>query len=169
MLQRGILRRITNDRFQVGRHATHKSHVVPDQLLPNLSRRFPDRITDDDHGSACHERHKRLLNRSIESTRNNERRSETPPYVKIFSQCQQLVDETGVLDRHAFWGSGGAGGVDDVGEDLRPHGTGGSGLRAPRDRLPPPLLFPPPPPRRPPPLAPRRVRPRPPPSPAPPP
>src|SRR5438093_5248857 len=137
-----MLRRTTNDRIPVGSHTTHKSHVVPDQLLPNLSRRFPDRITDDDHGSACHERHKRLLNRSIESTRNNERRSETPPYVKIFSQCQQLVDETGVLDRHAFWGYGGAGGVDDVGEVLRPHGTGGGAAGLGPNRRRPRVPFP---------------------------
>src|SRR6059036_2963371 len=42
-----------------------------------------------------------------------------------------------MLDRHAFRGPGGAGGVDDVGEVLRPHGTGGgaAGLRRNRRRL----------------------------------
>src|SRR5262249_36664738 len=130
MLQRGILRSITNDRFQVGRHATHKSHVIADQLLPHLRRRFPHRITDDDNGSASDERHKRLLNRSVESTGNDKRRSETTP------QRKRVVPRPGVLDRHAFWGSGGAGGVDDVGEVLRPHGSGGgaAGLRRNRRR-----------------------------------
>ncbi len=85
MLQRGILRGITNDRVQIGRYATHKSHVVPDQLLPGLRWRFPRRITDDDNRSASDERHKRLLNRRVESTRDDKGRSETSPDLKVFS------------------------------------------------------------------------------------
>src|SRR5215471_9030472 len=52
MLQKGILRSMTNDRVQVGGHAAHKRHVMPDELMPELRRSSPYRIADDDRRSA---------------------------------------------------------------------------------------------------------------------
>src|SRR6266478_4827068 len=71
---------IQNVHLIVGQRTT-----VPDQLLPGLRWRFPRRITDDDHRSASDERHKRLLNRRVESTRDDKGRSETSPDLKVFS------------------------------------------------------------------------------------
>src|SRR5262245_45012828 len=85
MVQRGVVRSTVNDRFQIGRYATHKSYVIPDQLMPELSRRFPYRITDNDRCPATHERQHRLLDRSVESTRNDKRGSEATPHVKVSS------------------------------------------------------------------------------------
>src|SRR5262249_57603174 len=67
----------------------------------------------------------------------------------LFPHRQEYVCEAAMGDRHAFWGSGGAGGVDDVGEVLRPHGSGGGAAGVRRKRPPPPVPFAPP---RPPPI-----------------
>src|SRR6266478_620558 len=85
MAQGGVVRSTMNDRFQIGRYATHKSYVVPHQLMPELSRRFPDRIADDDRCPAPDERQQRLLDRSIKSTRNDKRRSEATPHIQVSS------------------------------------------------------------------------------------
>src|SRR5919204_5851186 len=61
VVQRSVLRGTVNDRFQVGRYATHKSYVIPHQLMPELSRRFPYHITDDDCCPAPDEGQQRLL------------------------------------------------------------------------------------------------------------
>src|SRR5215831_8935811 len=71
-----------NDRFEVGRYATHKSYVIPHQLMPELSRRFPYRVTDDDRCPAPDEGQQRLLDRGIKSARNDKRGSEATPHVK---------------------------------------------------------------------------------------
>src|SRR6266851_778396 len=83
MAQGGVVRSTMNDRFQIGRYATHKSYVVPDQLMPELSGRFPDRVADNDCCPAPDERQQRLLDRSIESTRNDKRRSEATPHIQV--------------------------------------------------------------------------------------
>src|SRR5262249_35378109 len=48
VVQRGVVRSTGNDRVQIRRYATHKSDVIPDQLMPELSGRFPYRVTDND-------------------------------------------------------------------------------------------------------------------------
>src|SRR6201984_1175721 len=83
MAQAGVVRSTMNDRFQIGRYATHKSYVVADQLMPELSGRFPDRVADNDCCPAPDERQHRLLDRSIESTRNDERRSQATPHIQV--------------------------------------------------------------------------------------
>src|SRR6266511_3167752 len=137
VLQKGVLRSTANDRVHVGRHATHKSHVVADQLVPELGRRFPYRITDDDRRSTPDKWQHRLLNRGVKSTRNGKRGSETDPHLKILRERQNLIGKTCMLDRHAFGYSGGAGGIDDVGEvvRLKPRGRRACGLRRNRLRL----------------------------------
>src|SRR5262245_12443440 len=85
MVQRGVVRSTVNDRFEVGRYATHKSYVIPHQLMPELSRRFPYQITDDDCSPATDEGQQRLLDRGIKSARNNKRGSEATPHVKVSS------------------------------------------------------------------------------------
>src|SRR5215831_6955372 len=45
VVQSGVVRSTGNDRFQIGRYATHESDVIPDQLMPELSGRFPYRVT----------------------------------------------------------------------------------------------------------------------------
>src|ERR1700757_1761861 len=85
MAQAGVVRSTMNDRFQIGRYATHKSYVVPHQLMPELSRRFPYHITDDDCCPAPDERQQRLLDRGIKSTRNDKRRSEATPHIQVSS------------------------------------------------------------------------------------
>src|SRR6266404_5791378 len=85
MAQAGVVRSTMNDRFQIGRYATHKSYVVPDQLMPELSGRFPDRVADNDCCPAPDERQQRLLDRSIKSTRNDKRRSEATPHIQVSS------------------------------------------------------------------------------------
>src|SRR5262249_5270855 len=67
VVQRSVVRGTVNDRFQVGRYATHKSYVIPDQLMPELSRRFPYHITDDDCCPAPDEGQQHLLDRGIKS------------------------------------------------------------------------------------------------------
>src|SRR5262249_7883339 len=83
MAQGGVVRSTMNDRFQIGRYATHKSYVVPHQLMPELSGRFPDRVADDDCCPAPDERQQRLLDRSIERTRNDKRRSQATPHIQV--------------------------------------------------------------------------------------
>src|SRR5262252_946169 len=61
MAQTGVVRGAVNDRFQIGRYATHKSYVIADQLIPELSGRFPDRVADNDCCPAPDERQKRLF------------------------------------------------------------------------------------------------------------
>src|SRR6266699_3765001 len=61
MAQAGVVRSTMNDRFQIGRYATHKSYVIPHQLMPELRRRFPDRVADNDCCPAPDERQQRLL------------------------------------------------------------------------------------------------------------
>src|SRR5262245_783703 len=85
VVQRGVVRSTVNDRFQIGRYATHKSYVIPHQLMPELSRRFPYRITDDDCCPAPDERQHRLLDRSIKSARYDKRGSEATPHIKVSS------------------------------------------------------------------------------------
>src|SRR5262249_17364456 len=85
VVQRGVVRSTGNDRVQIGRYATHKSDVIPDQLMPELSGRFPYRVTDDDRCPAPDERQQRLLDRSVKSTRNDKRGSEAAPHVKVTS------------------------------------------------------------------------------------
>src|SRR5262245_55425598 len=55
----------------------------------------------------------------------------------LFSHRQEYVVETAMRDRHAFGRSGGAGGIDDVGEVVRLQaaGWGARGLRRNRSRL----------------------------------
>src|SRR5215467_4403892 len=83
MAQGGVVRSTMNDRFQIGRYATHKSYVVPHQLMPELSGRFPDRVADDDCCPAPDERQQRLLDRSIERTRNDKRRSQATSHIQV--------------------------------------------------------------------------------------
>src|ERR1700746_1025496 len=83
MAQAGVVRSTMNDRFQIGRYATHKSYVVADQLMPELSGRFPDRVADNDCCPAPDERQHRLLDRSIERTRNDKRRSQATPHIQV--------------------------------------------------------------------------------------
>src|SRR5262244_726372 len=85
VVQRGVVRSTGNDRVQIGRYATHKSDVIPDQLMPELSGRFPYRVTDNDRRPAPDERQQRLLDRSVKSTRNDKRGSEAAPHVKVAS------------------------------------------------------------------------------------
>src|SRR5262249_56312080 len=85
VVQRSVVRSTVNDRFEVGRYATHKSYVIPHQLMPELSGRFPYRVTDDDCCPAPDERQQRLLDRSVKSTRNDKRGSEATPHVKVSS------------------------------------------------------------------------------------
>src|SRR4029450_11144010 len=85
VVQRSVVRSTVNDRFEVGRYATHKSYVIPHQLMPELSRRFPYHITDDDCCPAPNERQQRLLDRGIKSARNDKRGSEATPHVKVSS------------------------------------------------------------------------------------
>src|SRR5215472_674001 len=85
MAQRGVVRGAVNDRFQIGRYATHKSYVIADQLIPELSGRFPDRVADNDRCPAPDERQQRLLDRSVKSTRNDKRRSEATPHIQVSS------------------------------------------------------------------------------------
>src|SRR5215471_13343218 len=83
MAQTGVVRSTVNDRCQIGRYATHKSYVIADQLIPELSGRFPDRVADNDRCPAPDERQQRLLDRSVESTRNDKRRSEATPHIQV--------------------------------------------------------------------------------------
>src|SRR5215471_8482454 len=83
MAQGGVVRSTMNDRFQIGRYATHESYVVPHQLMPELSGRFPDRVADDDCCPAPDERQQRLLDRSIERTRNDKRRSQATSHIQV--------------------------------------------------------------------------------------
>src|SRR5215470_6724270 len=85
VVQRSVVRGTVNDRFQVGRYANHKSYVIPHQLMPELSRRFPYHITDDDCCPAPDEGQQRLLDRGIKSARNDKRGSEATPHVKVSS------------------------------------------------------------------------------------
>src|SRR5215510_3070367 len=85
VVQRGVVRSAVNDRFEVGRYATHKSYVIPHQLMPELSRRFPYHITDDDCCPAPDEGQQRLLDRGIKSARKDKRGSEATPHVKVSS------------------------------------------------------------------------------------
>src|SRR5215468_15388 len=85
VVQRSVVRSTMNDRFEVGRYATHKSYVIPHQLMPELGRRFPYRITDDDCCPAPDEGQQRLLDRGIKSARNDKRGSEATPHVKVSS------------------------------------------------------------------------------------
>src|SRR6266576_3230632 len=85
MAQAGVVRSTMNDRFQIGRYATHKSYAVPHQLMPELSGRFPDRVADNDCCPAPDERQQRLLDRSIKSTRNDKRGSEATPHIQVSS------------------------------------------------------------------------------------
>src|SRR5215813_1864643 len=85
VVQSGVVRSTGNDRFQIGRYATHESDVIPDQLMPELSGRFPYRVTDDDRCPAPDERQQPLLDRSVKSTRNDKRGSEAAPHVKVAS------------------------------------------------------------------------------------
>src|SRR2546429_344121 len=101
MAQAGVVRSTMNDRFQIGRYATHKSYAVPHQLMPELSGRFPDRVADNDCCPAPDERQQRLLDRSIKSTRNDKRGSEATPHIQVSSQCQDLVGKTCMIDRDA--------------------------------------------------------------------
>src|SRR5215472_15512229 len=82
VMQSGVVRSTVNDRFEVGRYATHKSYVIPHQLMPELSRRFPYHITDDDCCPAPDEGQQHLLDRGIKSARNDKRGSEATPHVK---------------------------------------------------------------------------------------
>src|SRR5262245_59420543 len=83
MVQRGVVRSTLNDRFEIGRYATHESYVIPDQPIPQLRGRFPDRVADNDRCPAPDERQQRLLDRSIKSTRNDKRRSEATPHIQV--------------------------------------------------------------------------------------
>src|SRR6516162_36449 len=85
MAQGGVVRSTMNDRFQIGRYATHKSYVIPHQLMPELSGRFPDRVADNDCCPTPDKRQQRLLDRSIKSTRNDKRRSEAAPHIQVSS------------------------------------------------------------------------------------
>src|SRR5262249_31277996 len=83
MAQRGVVRAGVNERFEIGRYATHNSYVSADQLIPELSGRFPDRVADNDRCPAPDERQQRLLDRSVKSTGNDKRRSEATPYIQV--------------------------------------------------------------------------------------
>src|SRR5499433_2190286 len=85
VVQRGVVRSTGNDRVQIRRYATHKSDVIPDQLMPELSGRFPYRVTDNDRCPAPDERQQRLLDRSVKSTRNDKRGSKAAPHIKVAS------------------------------------------------------------------------------------
>src|SRR5262249_31043124 len=85
VVRRGLVRSTVIDRFEVGRYAAHKSYVIAHQQMPELSRRFPYVITDDDWCPAPDEGQQRLLDRGIKSARNDKRGSEAPPHVKVSS------------------------------------------------------------------------------------
>src|ERR671936_2294493 len=102
MLQRGIGRGAADDRVQVGRHAAHETHLLPDQSMPELRRRFPCRIADNHRRPATDERQHRLLNRGVKSTRDQERRVETAVHVEILRQAQDLIREAAMSDGDAL-------------------------------------------------------------------
>src|SRR5215470_5877109 len=83
MAQGGVVRGAVNDRFQIGRYATHKSYVIADQPIPELRGRFPDRVADNDRCPAPDERQHRLFDRSVKSTRNDKGRSEATPHIQV--------------------------------------------------------------------------------------
>src|SRR6516225_2728200 len=83
MAQTGVVRGTVNDRFQIGRYATHKSYVIADQPIPELRGSFPDRIADNDRCPAPDERQQRLFDRGVKSTRNDKRRSEATPHIQV--------------------------------------------------------------------------------------
>src|SRR5262245_26514801 len=85
VVQRGVVRSTGNNRYEVGRYTTHKSYLIPHQLMPELSGRFPYRVTDDDRCPAPDERQQRLLDRGVKSTRNDKRGSKATPHVKVAS------------------------------------------------------------------------------------
>src|SRR5207244_13625069 len=93
-------------------------------------------LGNDDSGPAD-ERQKQLQSCNIESDGRD--RHETIMSLKrhLFPHGQQHVRQAAMLDRHAFGYSGGAGGIDDVGEVVRrkPHGRRARGLRRNRLRL----------------------------------
>src|SRR5262249_25651497 len=94
MAQTGGVPGTVDDRFQIGRYATHKSYVIPHQPIPELRGRFPDRVADNDRCPAPDERQHRLFDRGIKSTRNDKRGSEVTPHIQVSPQCEDLVGET---------------------------------------------------------------------------
>src|SRR4029077_19301837 len=116
MVQRRICRGTADDRVQVGRHAAHETHLFPDQSMPELRGRLPYRIADNHRRPSTDERQHRLLNRGVKSTRDDECRSEIVPHVEVLRQAQDFISEACMSGGDALVGSGGGGGIDDVGE-----------------------------------------------------